>query len=46
MAETGRGEDKDGYKAEFIRLINSYNFGLTKYNYKNTPKVPSRGQFT
>lgn len=24
LAETGRGEDKDGYRAEFIRLVKSY----------------------
>ncbi|GGW64220.1 Ca-activated chloride channel family protein [Winogradskyella epiphytica] len=24
LAESGRGEDKDGYRAEFIRLVNSY----------------------
>jgi Ca-activated chloride channel family protein len=23
LAESGRGEDKEGYRAEFIRLVNS-----------------------
>ena len=30
LAENGRGEDKDGYRAEFIRLVKSYDFSLTK----------------
>ena len=25
LAEKGRGKDKEGYRAEFIRLVKSYN---------------------
>ncbi|APQ18549.1 vWA domain-containing protein [Maribacter hydrothermalis] len=33
LAETGRGEDKNGYRAEFIRLVKSINEKLVTENY-------------
>lgn len=33
MAENGRGEDKNGYRAEFIRLVKSINEKLVTDNY-------------
>ncbi len=30
LAENGRGKDKDGYRAEFIRLVKSYDLNPTK----------------
>jgi Ca-activated chloride channel family protein len=33
MAESGRSEDRNGYRAEFIRLVKSINDKLITDNY-------------